>query len=246
MAVERAPDGHIIPREKKSYNERLFGSGWRRRLHESRYLWLNQKMQELELQEPSILELGCFDAKTIDYLPFGFSNYLGYDANWENGLAAGRERWRHDERVTLIESHCITDFNPGHQTFDCSIALETLEHLAPGELEEYLLRLQAATRQYLFVSVPYEQGLPLLLKYLYKSARFKVDEPYSLKELAMAVAGKPGAVPRLAHGHKGFDYRDLVNHISNYFDLVSISGLPFTHLPLSLNFSVAIVAKTRN
>jgi hypothetical protein len=245
IGIERNSIGQIIPKEKKEYNERLFGGGWRKYLHESRYLWLRSKLKELQLADISILELGCFDAKTIDYLPFDFSRYVGYDANWENGLSIGRERWKKNTNVELIESNQPSAFNPLSERFDCTIALETLEHLAPGELELYISKLAAATKRYLFVSVPYERGIPLLAKYTYKLLRFKVDEPYSPKELFYGVTGKVSKVDRIVGGHKGFDHEELLVLLSNYFNIKEVQGLPFQFLPLSLNFSVGIVASPR-
>lgn len=244
--IDRSTTGHIIPKEKKAYNERLFKKGWRKYLHESRYLWLHNKLKQLNVVSPSILELGCFDAKTIDYLPFGFSKYLGYDANWEGGLIAGQKKWKHDPNVQLIESYRLKDFNVNNEKFDCSIAMETLEHLKLDELESYIQTIAAATKQFFFVSVPYEKGVPLLLKHLFKSVRFKVDEPYRLSELYHAVAGDLQKVDRVEGGHKGFDHNELIILLSKYFDIEEVTGLPFTSLPLNMNFSVAIVAKARS
>ncbi len=244
--IERSSTGHIIPKEKKEYNERLFKRGWRKYLHESRYLWLHNKMKELNIVSPSILELGCFDAKTIDYLPFGLSKYVGYDANWEGGLIAGKEKWKLNPQVQLIESYQLKDFNPGNKTFDCSVAMETLEHLKLDELELYIQRIAAATKQYFFISVPYEKGIPLLLKHLFKAFRFKVDEPYRLSELYYGVTGDLDKVERVEGGHKGFDHNELISLLSKYFEIIEVTGLPFTSLPVSMNFSVAVLAKARS
>lgn len=245
-AVERTTTGQIIPKEKKEYNDRLFKKGWRKYLHESRYLWLRSKMKDLELADVSILELGCFDAKTIEYLPFGFSKYVGYDANWENGLELGKKKWKNDPDVQLLEIHSLPELNPQNEQFDCSIAMETLEHLKLSELEGYISKLAAATRQYCFISVPYEKGLPLLVKYCYKAIRFKIDEAYSFKELFYGITGRPEKVERIEGGHKGFDYRKLVHLLSQYFEITEVQGLPFTSLPKGVNFSIGIVAKARS
>jgi hypothetical protein len=124
--------------------------------------------------------------------------------------------------------------------------METLEHLPLDQLDTYFQKLKAATRRYLFVTVPYEQGLPLLLKYSYKSLLRKVDEPYRAAELFRAVTGSPSKIERLEYGHKGFDYRKLLQHLSQYFEVMEVSGLPFRSLPRQLNFSVAIVARPWN
>jgi hypothetical protein len=245
-AVERSGTGQIIPKEKKEYNDRLFKKGWRKYLHESRYLWLRSKMKQLELADISILELGCFDAKTIGYLPFGFNKYVGYDANWEGGLELGKKKWKNKPDVTLIESHSLNEFNAANEQFDCTIAMETLEHLKLSELEGYVSKLAAATRKYCFISVPYEKGIPLLIKYLYKLALFKVDEPYSSRELLHAVTGDLNKIKRIEGGHKGFDHLQLLDLLSKYFEIKEVEGLPFISLPKGMNFSVGIVAKARS
>lgn len=244
--IQRTSTGHIIPKEKKEYNERLFKKGWRKYLHEARYLWMHDRMKSLQLVSPSILEIGCFDAKTIDYLPFGFSRYVGYDANWEGGLVAGQQRWKDDPKVQLIESYQLKDFNTSGEQFDCTVAMETLEHLPLDELGSYLSRIALATKKYLFISVPYERGFPLLLKYFFKSVRFKIDEPYRLPELYHAVKGDLSKVERIEGGHKGFDHNEMIRLIAEYFDIIEVAGLPFQSLPLHMNFSVAILAKARS
>ncbi|HEX6915484.1 MAG TPA: class I SAM-dependent methyltransferase [Chitinophagaceae bacterium] len=246
MTIERSASGQIITREKKPYNERLFSKGWRRYLHEARYHWLNRKIRQYLPGKPSVLELGCFDAKTIDYLPAGFSRYTGYDANWEGGLELGKQRWKDRPDVMLIESQNLSGFNPANEKYDCSIALETVEHIAIAELDGYLRKLADSTRHYCFISVPYEQGVPLLLKYLYKSVLRKVDEPYRPAELVAAIRGDLQQVQRVEHGHKGFDYRDLLRKMEPHFAIVEITPLPFRRLPQQLNFSVGIVARPRH
>ncbi len=65
------------------YNERLFSSGIRKKLHASRFYWLANCLTKLNFQYIRVLELGCFDRKTIDYLPLKPLRYLGFDASWE-------------------------------------------------------------------------------------------------------------------------------------------------------------------
>src|SRR6267154_826958 len=76
------------------YNERLFGGGIRAWIHYSRFHWLARGLAKLKCQPRRVLELGCFDAKTIDFLPVMPDRYVGLDANWEGGLDIAREKWR--------------------------------------------------------------------------------------------------------------------------------------------------------
>ena len=43
--------------------------------------------------------------------------------------------------------------------------------------------------------------------------------------------------------HKGFDYTILIHKIARYFDIYTVSGYPFEHLPESLNFGIGIIGK---
>ncbi len=239
------PVTFIEPKEKKSYNDRLFSSGLRGYFHEARFRWLHEAMQRLKVQPGSVIELGCFDGKTIRYLPFAPSVYVGYDANWEGGLDEAFLIWKEHPAYTFIKSSDLNDFNPSHQVFDYSIAMETLEHLPVADLNGYLQMLAAATRQYCFITLPNETGIVFLLKHLAKLAKRKVDEPYTLKEAWYATLGKQHKVKRTEGGHKGFDYRQLLRLLQMHFEVVEITKLPFASLPLFLNFTIGIVVKKR-
>lgn len=94
----------------KAYDQRLFvrgpdgghrpsRAGWlrgcARRLyvdhHLSRFRWLEREVTSLGLRSASVVELGCFDGRTIDHIPIEITRYVGLDAGWESGLVDGRE-----------------------------------------------------------------------------------------------------------------------------------------------------------
>jgi len=52
-------------------------------------------------------------------------------------------------------------------------------------------------------------------------------------------------VDRVERGHKGFDCSMLIGQLKKHFDIVEVKGLPFPFLPLSMNFTIAIIAKKR-
>lgn len=235
----------IQPKETKSYNERLFSGGIRTFFHAARFRWLFHSMQKLNLKQGTVVELGCFDGKTLSYMPFTPSAYVGYDANWEGGLDLGKQQWAHQPNFQFNYCDTLTAFNPEQKVFDYSIAMETLEHLKLAELEAYVQQLASATTAYCFVSVPNEMGLIFLLKHLTKKLFLAVDEPYTAKELWYALFGKLNKVKRLEEGHKGFDFRQLINLLQQYFEVKSITGIPFTWLPIVCNFSVGIVLKKK-
>lgn len=85
------------------YNERLFSNGIRGKLHISRFEWVKERLSKLNCQCERVVELGCFDAKTIDFLPTKPDLYVGFDAEWENGLSLAKKKWggaaRHTSEV---------------------------------------------------------------------------------------------------------------------------------------------------
>jgi hypothetical protein len=93
----------------KSYEERFFGGSpedvqrtssrfsvkrFVRRLygdhHLSRFRWLERQVRALGLRSASVLEVGCFDGRTVDHIPVEIERYVGLDAGWESGVKDGR------------------------------------------------------------------------------------------------------------------------------------------------------------
>lgn len=230
-------------RKKYSYNERLFSSGIRKRLHEARFHWLFNSLKMLNCQYSSVLELGCFDAKTIAYLPVRPSRYLGLDANWENGLDIARKRWKTNRDFEFRECHTPQDMALHHEKFDIAICMDTLEHVPPNLVEPYLAELSQATRHYLFISAPNEKGMVFLFKYVLKKMFIGDAQKYRIYELVNATLGKMDKVERKEH--KGFDYELLLKSIAKYSHIYDVSGYPFKFLPVSLNFGIGIIGRQK-
>ena len=229
----------------KPYNERLLNERtFRGRLHLARYFWLEDELKRLHLKNISVLELGCFDGKAINYIDHPVK-YAGYDANWENGLDIAKELWKNEPSYSFYECYKPAEFNPAKEKFDITVCQEVLEHLRSDDLKEYIEILAASTKQYCFVSVPNESGLFFLSKFILKKITQGEDETYSLKEILNTTFGRINKVERSEHGHKGFDYKALIILLSEYFEIVDIKGIPFSWLPKSLNFSIALVLKPR-
>lgn len=244
--IQRAGSGHIIPKEKSGYNERLFGSGIRKNYHEARFHWLQQQMQQRQITAGTVLELGCFDGRSISFLPFMPEYYLGFDANWENGLELAKQQWGQDPAIQFHNCQSVADFNPPPKSFDFGICLETLEHLPEAELPLYLEALKLAVRHKIFVTVPVETGPLAVLKYLYKRFFLAVDEPYSPAELWHLWWGQTHKIARVPFGHKGFDYRVLQKTLQQYFHIETVHGLPFKALPPAFNLSCGFVLAPLN
>lgn len=243
--IQRDETGHIVPREMKPYNERLFGKGFRGFLHTARFRWLRRSLQQLHITEATVIELGCFDGKTLDYLPFQPTVYKGYDADWEGGLSLAGDRWKEYPQYAFFKSLHPGTFNPGGEQFDIAIVMETFEHLPLAELPVYIAKVKEATRHYLFISVPVEKGPVAVAKNLVKKLFLKVDEHYTWKELGYALTGNMKKVARVELGHKGFDYAAFLELLSAQFEVLQVEGMPLRGMTPWLSFSVGIIARPK-
>jgi 2-polyprenyl-3-methyl-5-hydroxy-6-metoxy-1,4-benzoquinol methylase len=229
---------------REDYNKRLFSGNWRSRIHLSRFYWLAAQMRRLNLNRVRIIELGCYDGKTIEFLDSAPEHYLGLDANWEGGLDSGKVKWKAFPNVEL--KHCrIPEEIPTQQNaFDVGVCMETLEHIPPDAVEPYLLKLSQVIEGHLFITVPIERGLVFLLKHGLKKIFGMKDDTFHKMEFINCVLGRMNKVKR--REHKGFDDRALVRQVEKYFDVVSVSGIFPGIGILSLNLTVGIIAKTRS
>ncbi len=226
--------------ERDGYNDRLFSGGIRGYLHSSRFLWAKKIIDELG--PDSIIELGCFDGRLLDYVKP--EKYVGLDAGWEGGIESAIDRFRGNPSIEFHKSSSPTDlarFESG--TIDLGVALETLEHIPPHMLDDYLKELSRIVSGHVVISVPNEKCVVFLGKWLIKNLLLRDDdgEKYRPSEVLFATLGMTSKVKR--DEHKGFDYDKIIDQIRIYFDIKSVSGVPFG-IPF-LSFSVGIVAKSR-
>lgn len=231
-----------------NYNERLFdGKSFRSKLHIARYTWLCKKLKQYKCKADTILELGCFDGKTLEFLEHTPIQYDGYDANWEGGLDIGIEKWKDFSNYHLKLCKNLKDFQPQENYFDISICQETLEHLPLSDLDTYLERLAKATKTYSFISVPNEKGIVFLAKHISKILTQEKNqrEEFSFLEAFHATMGNMKKVTRTETMHKGFDYAELKKKLQKHFTIVETNGLPLAALPGSLNFTVGFVCKRK-
>ena len=119
----------------RSYNGRLFSGGLRKRWHSARFHWLQRVWAESSLQAPRVMELGCFDGKTLDFLP-PVGTYAGFDAGWGGGLEVGR-RERSAANVSFHEAQSPADL---FGLYDVIICMETLEHVPLKYTEAFIAK----------------------------------------------------------------------------------------------------------
>lgn len=231
-------------RDGYGYNERLFAGGIRSMFHLARFKWFISEIKKRNCVADSVLELGCFDGKLIDFLPRRPSTYIGFDANWEGGLDKARVKWAGAPNFGFHQASSPDEMRlDNNSVFDIAVAMETLEHVPPEMVEGYLRKIAQHLEGYLFVSVPNEKGIVFLTKWLAKKLLTDDAEHYTFAELTNATLGRMGLVAR--REHKGFDYESLVKNIDKHFDVIDISGMPFGVLHHSLCFGIGIIAKSR-
>ncbi len=146
--------------------------------------------------------------------------------------------------------------------YDTIICMEVLEHVV--RLEEVFAqfhRLLAPTGV-LYISVPVETGLPLLIKQAGRTIAgwrglgdYPGTSPYTFGELVRSLwAGDQPHLPRLRHGapdgfefhdHKGFNWRVMQGRVGAEFQLLRTSASPVAWLPPGLASQVWFVARHR-
>lgn len=227
------------------YNERLFSRpGLRSYYHFARFQWVQKKVSDHLQSGQKMVELGCFDGKLLDYIDRFVNEYVGLDANWEKGLDQARVKFRGRPGVRFLETTdpaAFDEFPDNH--FTAAAALETLEHVPPELMPRFLDQLARVTRGHLFVSVPNELGPVFLVKHVAKALVYGGGQHYSPREFFAALVRNSSAIER--DDHKGFDYRDVIHHVGERFDILSIEGLPAVGFPPALSPTVAIFAKSK-
>lgn len=227
------------------YNERLFSGGLRTWFHTARFKWVSEKLYQYECPARHVLELGCFDGKIIEYLAQTPDRYVGYDANWENGLDLAQRKYAEQPsfRFKLARSASDIDLRED-EIFDLALSMETLEHIDDDNIvSAYLERISKHLHGHLLITVPNEKGIVFATKHLTKSLLSKDAERYTVSEFFNAVGGRMNRVTRLQH--KGFDYAHLIDLVEMHFEIVEVSGHPFPFLPPSMCFGIGIVARTK-
>jgi SAM-dependent methyltransferase len=224
---------------RPTYNDRLFSKGLRARLHLARFYWVQEIAKTIP--HDSVLELGCFDGRLLDYI--GPDRYVGLDAGWEGGIDDAMVRHNGDRSKTFIKTEDAAELSqfPWH-SFDLGVALETLEHMPDDALEAYLEQVQRTCKRFL-VTVPNEKGPVFLGKWAVKQLllRETSSDRYTFGEVVNATLGRMNRVAR--REHKGFDYAALARRLSERFVIERTVGLPWG-LPY-LAFSIGFLMSSR-
>ena len=223
------------------YNERLFSGGVRAWFHLARFRWVADKVSQIDLFPLRVVELGCFDGRLVSVL--SPQKYVGFDADWEGGLSSAQNTYAQREGIAFVKCQTPNDLRVPFMNPNLFVSLETLEHILPGELEEYLRRLSELKCDYGLVTVPNEKGIVFLFKYLAKLAFSWGGESYRLAEVIAATVGLMKYVQRKEH--KGFDYEELEKLLARYWRIERVEGVHCSWFPNFLNFQIGFVLRNK-
>jgi Methyltransferase domain len=226
-----------------TYNDRLFhGNRARRFLHERRFWWLVDRLQRLRVRRADVIEIGCYDAKTITYLErsgIAVNRYVGYEADDAIAIPA-QEQWAARAEVSIVRSTSPGDIDLS-STFDVGICMETLEHLPDELVDGYLQALARVVRGPVFFTFPVERGAMLVAKQLGYRMFGMYGDRLSWRDLLAGALSRTDRIPR--HQHQGFDDRQMVERIARYFKVEESAGL-FVPYFTTLNFTVGVIGTT--
>jgi hypothetical protein len=228
----------------KTYNERLFTGGLRGWFHLARFHWLRRQCLIQRVDTCRVVELGCYDARSVDYLPTKPAEYFGYDAGVEDGLKLAIEKYRNQPNYVFQQCTTADQMRfPSDERATVIVSLETIEHVPATVLPGYLARFQQLLDGHLIISVPNEKGLVFLVKWIVKTLFYPGRERYTVREVIAATRGDMSRVHR--EEHKGFDWEVLRGQLEERFDLIKVEGVQFPGLPAFLNVQIGMVFRSR-
>jgi hypothetical protein len=220
--------------------------------HARRFAWLKERIASLPARSISVIEIGCHDARSLDYLPVHVHRYVGLDAGWQSGwkdgipfgLEAARFKVRHHDNHEIRSCTSPEDIENVEGEFDVAIALETFEYLVPSSLQSYIAALarKVCRNGFILSTMPNEKGIPLLFKTIGSKISRVPRSKYSVSQFCNALLGRMNRVPRAPRGRKGFDYDQIVRLLRQYFPSLRVEPVGgFRNLPVSLSLNVGIV-----
>lgn len=227
----------------KTYNQRLFGSPIVKYLHESRFFWLKKLILTKRNSKLRIIELGCLDARILNYFPAdSIDYYYGIDAGWDGYTEKAIKKYKEAKKINFLIStqpnNILTETKA-----DIAIAMQVFEYIPESQYSSYFKKFFDAECKDVFITVSNERGIFMLVKFLVKKLLGKNVASYTFKEMLYLMTGRMNNIKRKPGSMKGFDYKYLIDEISDYYKIEKIVGLPFPRLPLAFNFTIAIHAK---
>jgi hypothetical protein len=136
----------------------------------------------------------------------------------------------------------------GIKTIDLLCAFETLEHLAPDYVDQFILQAHRICKPNatIIISVPIMQGIGLPIKEASRAILFHCLSDYSFAELIRGTCGlQVNRATNIIASHKGFDHRTLYPRLSAEFQTADRFFGPFRALPWWCNSQAFFVFTLR-
>lgn len=239
-------------KKSKDYNERMLSGKISRFYHLSRFKFLKDSITKYNIKTNYVVEIGCCDARSLEYFPKLPKVYIGIDANWEGLLDIAKIKYEKYPNYHFIEGtapDCLEKFN---YIYDFALSLETFEHLEDNVMWMYINFLKKYVNGIILITVPVEFGPIFFLKYIVKKFIYHDDYKedrdlhfYDFWEVLKASLFLISRVKREYGYHKGFDYRKLLSTIEKNFKIVEITGIPLKLKPLFLNFTIGLLLENQ-
>ena len=187
--------------------------------------------------------MGCFDGKLLNHFNKPPSFYHGFDAGWEDGLEQAKKNFQGRHDVAFTKSSDPLDLlKAGNRPFDLAVMMETIEHVAPDEVDKYIASLASITSGHLIITVPNEIGIFSVCKSLAKKCMKDSKDDLSMKDVFNAMRKRSYRINR--REHKGFNHEVLIGQLSAYFEIISVEGMP-RGMPLPMSFTIGIIARSK-
>ena len=153
------------------------------------------KFKKTKLCPKKCSVIGCFDAKTLQFLPTKPDRKVSLDANFDGELDLAKSIWN-DQNFRFYECSTPNEINID-ESFEISICMETFELIiSPDLLEAYVEKLARLTSKYIFVTTSNQKGLGFGAKHLVKLL-LDYDVPkYPINEFFQAVFGNMHMIKR--------------------------------------------------
>lgn len=221
--------------------------------HTRRFEWLRSKIAALGKREVSILELGCNDARSLEYMPVPVKRYVGLDAGWQSGwrngkacgLDAARLRFGDRPHFEFHRSERCEDLEQVQEKFDIAVVLETFEYLDPSKVDAYVSSLSQKLNDSgaILSTMPNEKGVPLLVKAVGSRLSGVPRSEYTPRQFWNALLGRVSRVPRAIRGRRGFDYVAMAELVGRYFSHTRLESVEPANAPLWLSLNVGLTAR---
>jgi len=231
----------------EEFQEQDFITRW---LHNSRYSNLKKIVKKTckELNKSiNIIDIGCGPSKAfqvISELNIEFK-YIGIEIR-KDFYQLSLERYGENDNFSIINDNvenCFDEFIKA----DLIIGLESFEHIKEGIVFKMLEAISKSSFKYLYVTVPNELGIALLIKNIGSYIMgYQRSKDYSLIETIYATTYNLDKIKRVYDDHKCFDWRWLAHSLRLNVDIIEKTTSPSNLIPTFISPSIGFICKKKD